>query len=82
MLASFAMVGGFATPVLLSTGQNHEVALFCYVALLDMAILAMAIVKPWRRLLWGSFAGTIVLYVGWYVSYYRNIRITTTTSAR
>ncbi len=71
LLASFAMIGGFATPVLLSTGQNHEVALFAYVALLDIAILAMAIVKPWRRLLWGSFAGTIALYVGWYASYYR-----------
>ena len=70
LLASFSLVGGFATPVLLSTGQNHEVALFSYVCLLDIAILAMAIFKPWRRLLWGSFAGTIILYVGWYVTYY------------
>ena len=70
LLASFAMVGGFATPVLLSTGQNHEAVLFCYTALLDVAILLMAVVKPWRRLLWGSFAGTIILYVGWYSSYY------------
>jgi uncharacterized membrane protein len=72
LLASFAMIGGFATPVLLSTGQNHEVALFSYVALLDIAILAMAVVKPWRRLLWGSFAGTVALYVAWYASYYRS----------
>src|SRR6202047_4604938 len=70
LLATFAMIGGFATPALLSTGQNHEAVLFCYVALLDVAILLMAVVKPWRRLLWGSFAGTIVLYVGWYSSYY------------
>jgi uncharacterized membrane protein len=70
LLASFAMVGGFATPVLLSTGQNHEAVLFCYTALLDVAILLMAVVKPWRRLLWGSFVGTIILYVGWYSSYY------------
>lgn len=70
LLASFALAGGFATPVLLSTGQNHEVVLFSYVALLDIAILAMAIFKPWRRLLWGSFAGTIILYVGWYSDYY------------
>src|SRR6266566_9808455 len=55
LLASFALVGGFATPLLLSTGQNHEVVLFSYVCLLDLAILTMAIVKPWRRLLWGSF---------------------------
>jgi uncharacterized membrane protein len=70
LLASFALAGGFATPVLLSTGQNHEVVLFSYVALLDIAILAMAIFKPWRRLLWGSFAGTVILYIGWYSDYY------------
>jgi uncharacterized membrane protein len=70
LLASFALVGGFSSPVLLSTGQNHEVALFCYVALLDLAILTIAIFKPWRRLLWGSFAGTIILYLGWYSEYY------------
>src|SRR5713226_1841093 len=70
LLAGFALIGGFATPVLLSTGQNHEVVLFSYVGLLDIAILAMATAKPWRRLLWGSFAGTIFLYVGWYGDYY------------
>jgi uncharacterized membrane protein len=70
LLASFALVGGFSTPILLSTGENHEAVLFCYVALLDLAILTMAIFKPWRRLLWGSFAGTIVLYLGWYSEYY------------
>ena len=70
ILASFAMIGGFATPALLSTGENHEVVLFSYVCLLDIAILALAILKPWRRLLWGSFAGTAILYVGWYAEYY------------
>jgi uncharacterized membrane protein len=70
LLASFALIGGFSTPLLLSSGQNHEVVLFSYVCLLDLAILAMAIFKPWRRLLWGSFAGTILLFVGWYSEYY------------
>jgi uncharacterized membrane protein len=70
LLASFALIGGFATPLLLSTRQNHEVVLFSYVCLLDLAILATAIVKPWRRLLWGSFVGTIILYLGWYGEYY------------
>src|SRR5271156_4474355 len=44
LLATFALAGGFSTPVLLSTGENHEVVLFAYVALLDLAILAMAVV--------------------------------------
>jgi uncharacterized membrane protein len=69
VLASFALVGGFSTPVLLSTGQNHEVVLFSYLCLLDLAVLAMAITKPWRRLLWGSFAGTAILYAGWNLEY-------------
>jgi len=70
LLATFALAGGFATPVLLSTGENHEVVLFSYIMLLDLAILAMAVVKPWRRLLWGSAAGTLILYVGWFSDYY------------
>jgi uncharacterized membrane protein len=70
VLASFALAGGFATPLLLSTGENHEVILFSYACLLDMAILVTAIVKPWQRLLWGSFAGTIILYLAWSSAYY------------
>jgi len=70
LLATFALAGGFATPALLSTGENNEVVLFSYVVLLDLAILAMAVAKPWRRLLWGSAAGTIILYIGWFAEYY------------
>ena len=70
ILAAFAMIGGFSTPVLLSSGENHEIALFAYIALLDAAILAMVAFKPWRRLLVGSFIGTVTLYVGWYAEYY------------
>ena len=70
ILAAFALVGGFSTPVLLSTGQNHEIVLFSYVALLDMAVLAMVKFKPWYRLLVGSFVGTATLYIGWSADYY------------
>jgi uncharacterized membrane protein len=70
ILAAFAMVGGFATPLLLSTGQNRELALFSYVAILDVAALTLVILKPWRRLLVLSYAGTLALYIGWYSRFY------------
>jgi uncharacterized membrane protein len=70
LLAAFSLIGGFSTPLLLSTGENHEVALFSYVCLLDIAILVIAIIKPWQRLLWGSFAGTLLLYSLWCMEYY------------
>jgi len=70
ILAAFSLIGGFTTPVLLSTGQNRELALFSYLALLDVAALVLVIVKPWRRLLVLSFLGTLSLYLAWYSEFY------------
>jgi uncharacterized membrane protein len=70
ILASFALIGGFSTPLLISTGQNREVALFSYVAILDFATLLLVTFKPWRRLLVMSYAGTLLLYLGWYSEFY------------
>jgi uncharacterized membrane protein len=71
ILAAIALAGGFTTPLLLSTGQNHEVELFSYVALLCAASVALVAVKPWRRLLILSYVGMLGLYVGWYSEFYR-----------
>jgi uncharacterized membrane protein len=78
VLAAFAIIGGFMTPLLLSTGTNAEVFLFSYVGLLDLGMLALVIFKPWRRLLWGSFVGTALLYTAWHFTYYRHTELTTT----
>jgi uncharacterized membrane protein len=78
ILAVYAIVGGFLTPVLLSTGVNREIALFSYVVLLDVGILAVVVFKPWRRLLWLGFAGTLILYLAWYFAYYDRKQIETT----
>lgn len=75
ILAALALVGGFSTPLLLSTGQNREVALFSYVALLDLATLVLVTFKPWRRLLVMSYAGTLLLYVGWYSTFYNRSQL-------
>ena len=71
ILAAVALTGGFATPLLLSTGQNREIQLFSYVALLSAASVVLVAFKPWRRLLVLSYAGTLVLYIAWYAEYYR-----------
>ncbi len=70
ILAVYAMIGGFSTPALVSTGENHEIVLFSYVCLLDLAILAMVSVKPWRRIVWGSLVGTAAMYTGWSSQFY------------
>ena len=75
ILAVFAIAGGFSTPVLLSTGVNREIALFSYVLLLDAGLLALIVFKPWRRLLWLGFAGTMTLYVAWYGEFYSHSQL-------
>jgi uncharacterized membrane protein len=70
MLAAFALAGGFSTPLLLSTGENHEASLFTYVALLDIAVLVLIVLKPWLQLAWGSFLGTLLLSGLWADRYY------------
>jgi uncharacterized membrane protein len=79
ILAAFALTGGFTTPFLLSTGQNRELALFSYVALLDVAALVLVVFKPWRRVLLLSYAGTLVLYLGWYSTFYSRSQLSLTT---
>jgi uncharacterized membrane protein len=78
ILAVYAMIGGFSTPALVSTGENHEIVLFSYVLLLDLAILAMVTFKPWRRIVWGAMLGTGIMYIGWAASFYDSSERTVT----
>jgi len=75
ILAAFAMAGGFLTPVLLSTGENRELQLSSYVAILNAATLVLVTFKAWQRLLILSFAGTLLLYLGWYSEYYESSEV-------
>ncbi len=75
ILAAFALTGGFTTPLLLSTGQNHELQLCSYLALLDAAVVVTVARKPWRRLLVLSYVGTLLLYIGWYSEFYDRSQI-------
>lgn len=69
-IAVLALVGGFLTPVLLSTGRDNEIGLFSYVALLDAGVLALAYLKRWPSLNFMSFGATLMMFMGWMVIHY------------
>ncbi len=69
-LMTYALVGGFATPVLLGSGGNHEVFLFSYLLAMDVAVLLLLAKKPWQRLLLGSFPATVSYFIGWYATFW------------
>ncbi|HET8636384.1 MAG TPA: DUF2339 domain-containing protein, partial [Acidobacteriaceae bacterium] len=70
LLALYAIVGGYSTPLLLSNGQNHELALFSYLLLLNLATLTLIALRPWSRLLLGSFIGTVFFFASWSFEFY------------
>lgn len=70
LLAAYALSGGLATPLLLSTGGNHEIFLFTYLLALDVAGIALSRLKAWPRLLPGALLTTAAYFVGWYTSFY------------
>jgi hypothetical protein len=59
------LLGGFITPISLSTGQDRPLALFGYLLLLDVALLAVAQRTRWGVLALLSVLGTFVYQVGW-----------------
>ncbi|TFY89778.1 DUF2339 domain-containing protein [Pseudomonas kairouanensis] len=64
-LACAAALGGFAAPILVSTGGGSHVALFSYFALLNAGILAIAWFKAWRTLNVIGFVGTFGIGFAW-----------------
>ena len=44
------MMGGFATPALLSTGENRPIGLFSYLLLLNAGLAWVAYKKRWPAL--------------------------------
>ncbi|MCE5279928.1 MAG: DUF2339 domain-containing protein [Planctomycetaceae bacterium] len=69
-LAVLALLGGLLTPVLVSTGENRREALFTYLLILDLGVLAVALWRNFRALDALALVGTIILYLGWYGQHY------------
>ena len=70
-MAFIGFAGGFAAPLLVSTGQGNHVALFGYYLLLGVAIAALAWVNAWRSLNLLGFFATFGIATVWGVLKYR-----------
>jgi uncharacterized membrane protein len=77
-IAFLGLIGGLITPMLVSTGENHEVALFTYLTILGAGVLGIAWVRNWRSLPPAQFAATLIYFWGWYSDFYRDDELTTT----
>lgn len=69
-LAVIAIIGGFLTPMLLSTGQDNQLVLMSYMTILNLGLFGIAIYKKWNLLTMLGFIFTYLLYSGWYFNHY------------
>lgn len=70
IVAFISLLGGFLSPVLLSTGENRPNTLFGYITILIGGAMACAAVRKWRSVSRLSFVGMIILYAGWFNEWY------------
>lgn len=64
-LAVLSLIGGFAVPFMVSTGQGNYVVLFTYILILNLGILTLAYYKKWGIINILSYIFTVILYGAW-----------------
>ena len=64
-IAALGLLGGYLTPLLLSTGEDRPWFYLSYLLVLNLAAMRLALKKNWRGLETLSFGATVVLYLTW-----------------
>ncbi len=66
-LAILSILGGFASPFMVSTGEGNYVVLFTYIFILDVGMLVLAYYKKWNLINIISYVFTVLLFGAWLV---------------
>ncbi|MEO8150035.1 MAG: DUF2339 domain-containing protein [Bacteroidia bacterium] len=64
-LAVLAIIGGFATPFMVSTGEGNYKVLFTYLMILNVGMLVLAFRKKWNLINIVCYVFTIILFGSW-----------------
>lgn len=64
-LAVVALLGGFASPLMASSGEGNYVALFIYITILDVGMMVLSFYKRWPLINIIAYAFTVLLYGSW-----------------
>ena len=70
VVAILGILGGFLTPVLISTGHDNPAGLFGYIAVLVVGLVAVALHRGWLYLVPMGAAGTVLMLVAWADRFY------------
>lgn len=68
-VAMLAMLGGFATPLLLADRLADQWVLLSYVVVLDLGVLALAFYREWRWISILALVGSLLLFGFWHAEF-------------
>jgi len=71
-LAVFSLLGGFASPLMISTGIGNYVVLFSYIFILNTGMLIVSYIKKWRIIGIISFVLTLSFFWVWTFNSFKN----------
>lgn len=71
LVAFLSLLGGYLTPLIISTGENMPGPLFSYVLVLSIGAMLCAYYRKWETVNIVAFVGTFLLYTGWFEKFYR-----------
>ena len=74
VIVILGLLGGFLTPVLLSTGVDNPTALFGYIAVLNVGVAAIALRKRWDYLILLAAVGTVLIEFGWAFQFFESAK--------
>lgn len=80
VICLLGQLGGFLSPVLISTGQNRPTELFTFVSILNLATMGCAFYKNWQKVNTLAFFGTWIVFAGWAGNFYDESQIATALS--
>ncbi|RKZ35934.1 MAG: hypothetical protein DRQ41_15205, partial [Gammaproteobacteria bacterium] len=69
-IAFLALLGGYLSPVIITTGQNLPIPLFSYVFVLSSGAIGCTSFRRWRAVNWVAMIGTYLLYTAWFEKFY------------
>lgn len=66
LIAVIGLVGAYAVPFLLSSGEDRAGVLFSYITIINSGILVLAFKKKWDALYYLAFAVTWLIFGSWF----------------
>lgn len=69
-LAIISIIGGFATPFLVSNGSGNYKVLFTYLLILNAGMFLLAIYKKWKIVNLISYLLTVIIFGAWMMQYF------------